>query len=446
MEYAAKLERLRADLHARGAAELGLHKHTSNLFRDRAARPDPKVDLSGFDRVVSVSPEESAVTCEAMATYADIVDATLAKGTMPCVVPQLKSITIGGAAAGVGIEASSFRYGLVHESLLAIDVLLADGTVVTCAPENEHRDLFFGFPNSYGTLGYALKVTARTIPVARHVRLQHIAHAESGAYFADLERQCRGDSDFIDGTVFAANQMYITIGRFVDTAPYRSDYTFERIYYRSIRERDSDYLSARDYIWRWDTDWFWCSKNVHAQNPIVRRLLGRRRLNSVTYARVMRWNSRWGVTRLLSRMRGVHPESVIQDVDIPIARAPEFLAFLMREIGILPVWVCPVRARDSTVQFPLYRLEPDTLYVNFGFWDVIEDRQPRPQGFHNRAVERKVVELGGIKSLYSDVYFAEDEFWSIYNKPAYDALKRRYDPQGVFRDLYSKCARAPATA
>jgi len=42
-------------------------------------------------------------------------------------------------------------------------VLLADGAIVTCTPANEHRDLFFGFPNSYGTLGYALKVTVRTV-------------------------------------------------------------------------------------------------------------------------------------------------------------------------------------------------------------------------------------------------------------------------------------------
>ena len=75
-------------------------------------------------------------------------------------------------------------------------------------------------------------------------------------------------------------------------APYASDYTFEHIYYRSIRERTQDFLRTRDYLWRWDTDWFWCSKNVGAQQPLVRRLLGRKRLNSITYQRIMRWNSR----------------------------------------------------------------------------------------------------------------------------------------------------------
>ncbi len=35
--------------------------------------------------------------------------------------------------------------------------------------------------------------------------------------------------------------------------------------------------------------------------------------------------------------------------------------------------------------------------------------------------------------------FTPEEFWRIYNKPAYDALKRKYDPFGRFRDLYAKC-------
>jgi len=67
---------------------------------------------------------------------------------MPAVVPQLKTITIGGAAAGVGIEATSFRQGLVHDTLLEMDGWLPHGELVTCAPDNARSDLFFGFPNS----------------------------------------------------------------------------------------------------------------------------------------------------------------------------------------------------------------------------------------------------------------------------------------------------------
>jgi len=438
--HESKLARLRAELAAGGPNGIGLAKNTSNLFRDREAQVRPRVDLSGFNEVVEVDTARSSVAAEGMTTYADLVAATLARGVMPCVVPQLKSITLGGAAAGVGIEASSFRYGLVHDTLLALDVLLADGSIVTCTPDNEHRDLFYGFPNSYGTLGYALKVTARTVPVKPYVRIEHVRYADPNAYFADLEARCRAkDADFIDGTVFSAGEMVITSGRFADSAPYTSDYTYEHIYYRSIRERSDDYLTVHDYIWRWDTDWFWCSKNLGVQNPVVRRLVGRERLNSTTYAKVMRWNSKWGFTRAFSRLRGKTPESVIQDVDIPIARASEFLAFFLAEVGVLPVWICPIGGYHDEAKFPLYRVDPKILYVNFGFWDVVEDKVKREPGHYNRRIERKVAELGGVKSLYSDSYYPEDEFWRLYDKGAYDALKARYDPKARFRNLYEKC-------
>jgi FAD/FMN-containing dehydrogenase len=445
--HRAKIDQLLAGLRS-GPGNFGLAKKTSNLFRDRvrdgAARP--KVDLSGFNEVVRVDLAHGIVEAEGMTTYADLVKATLSHGLMPCVVPQLKSITLGGAAAGVGIEASSFKYGLAHETLAAIDVLLADGSVAHCTPDNEHRDLFYGFPNSYGTLGYALSLATKTVPVKPYVKLEHVRHKDPSAYFEDLEARCRARGsdyadDFIDGTVFSGHEMYLTLGRFADTAPATSDYTFEQIYYRSIREKKNDWLTTRDFIWRWDTDWFWCSKNLGVQNPIVRRIVGRKRLNSTTYTKVMRWNSRWGITRALTRLSGRQPESVIQDVDVPVERCAEFLEFFLREIGILPVWICPIRAYDARSDFTLYRYDPEKTYVNFGFWDVV--RAPadpeRPPGYFNRKVERKVAELGGIKSLYSDSYYSEEEFWKIYNKPTYDALKKRYDPRGRFKNLYEKC-------
>jgi len=437
--HESKLALLRAELAAGGPGGIGLAKSTSNLFRDREVQARPRVDLSGFDEVVEVDAARSRVSAEGMTPYADLVDATLAHGVMPCVVPQLKSITLGGAAAGVGIEASSFRYGLVHDTLLAIDVLLADGSVVSCTPDNEHRDLFYGFPNSYGTLGYALKVTARTVPVKPYVRLEHVPHTKPERFFEDLEARCRSDADFVDGTVFSGSEMYLTLGRFADGAPYASDYTYERIYYRSIRERAEDYLNVRDFIWRWDTDWFWCSKNLGMQSPLVRRLVGRERLNSTTYTKVMRWNSRVGLTSFLFRLAGKSPESVIQDVDLPIDRCAEFLDFLLKEVGVLPIWICPIRAYDPKAVFPLYRVDPQTLFVNFGFWDVVKDPVKREPGHYNRKIERKVAEMGGVKSLYSDSYYPEDEFWRLYDKPAYDALKARYDPKARFKNLYEKC-------
>jgi FAD/FMN-containing dehydrogenase len=435
--YQKKKESLAAQLRA-GRGPVALHKETSNLFRDRPTAERRKLDVRGFNEVIQVTP--SWVETEGMITYESLVDACLPHGVMPAVVPQLKTITLGGAVAGVGIESSSHRQGLVHDTVLEIDVLLGDGRIVTATRDNEHAALFHGFPNSYGTLGYALRVKARTIAVKPYVHLTHLRFSGGKAYFENLEAHLRdGTADFVDGTVFGPGEMYITLGRFTDEAPRTSDYTFENIYYRSIREKKEDWLTVRDYLWRWDTDWFWCSKNVLAQNWFARRFLyGRERLGSKTYTKIMRWNSRAGVTKKLERVLGLHSESVIQDVDIPIARAAEFLDFYAREIALWPQWICPIGFDAQKTSFTLYPMRHD-FYVNFGFWDVKRTREAHPPGHFNRLIERKVAELGGIKSLYSDSFFPEEEFRQLYGGSAYAGLKSAYDPESAFPGLYEKC-------
>ena len=73
---------------------------------------------------------------------------------------------------GLGIESSSLRSGMPHESVIEMEILTGDGRVVTAAPGNEHDALYRGFPNSYGTLGYALSLTIELEPVTPYVHLQ----------------------------------------------------------------------------------------------------------------------------------------------------------------------------------------------------------------------------------------------------------------------------------
>jgi hypothetical protein len=428
-------ERLRAS-----KGEVRLRKSISHIFRNRFQPPATKLDVRSFNDVLVVDSAAGTVDVEGMTPYMKLAGACFAHGVLPAVVPQLKSITIGGACAGLGIEASSFRYGLAHETVTELEVLLADGDIITCTPDNAHSDLFFGFPNSFGTLGYALRVKAKTIPAKKYVEITHIPHRDARVFFRELQTWCqRPDADFVDGVVFGPGEHYLTIGRFVDEAPFTSDYTYLNIYYRSIRERERDYLTTLDYIWRWDTDWFWCSRMLYAQNPVVRRLLGRKRLNSIFYKKVIDWRPGNHLRRIWRRLFDVHHEAIIQDVDVTIEKAPAFLEFFQREIGLTPVWICPFKAFDPAHRFPLFATEPEALYVNFGFWDSKFTPAAHPEGHFNRLIERKLIELRGIKSLYSDSYFAPDEFWALYNKPAYDKLKAKYDPAGRLSDIYRKC-------
>ena len=204
--------------------------------------------------------------------------------------------------------------------------------------------------------------------------------------------------------MFTADEAYLTLASWADEAPYTSDYTGNQIYYRSIQQRRVDYLTVRDYLWRWDTDWFWCSRAFGAQNPRIRRLWPKRWLRSDVYWKLIRLENRYHVAARLEARKGLPPrERVVQDVEIPLDRTADFLRWFLREVPIEPVWLCPLRLRsqEAGTPWPLYPLRRGETYVNVGFWSTvaIEDgrcrrrREPADRGGGRRARRSQVALL-----------------------------------------------------
>lgn len=441
-DYQTRKARVIADARALVASghQLALGKRTSNLFRNRAPASQ-RIDVSDFNHVLTINTDELWVEVEGMTPFATVVAETLKVGCLPTVVPELKSITVGGALTGVAIESSSFRYGLVHETIIESEILLADGSVVTCTAHNEHRDLFFAFPNTYGSLGYALKVKMKLVRAKPYVRLRHSHFTDPTTCFAQMQAVCvanrnQGAIAFVDGMALAENDLHLTTAEFVDSVPYTSNYQWLQIYYQSIPKRDEDYLTTEDYIWRWDSDWFWCSKNFGMHNKLLRLLVGKWVLHSTCYWKMMRFARNSKVVAWLERTFGERKETIIQDIEVPIHNAEAFHRFFHQSIGIKPVWMCPVQSFDANTHYPFYALTSDTLFVNFGFWDAIASRES--DGHYNRLIEAKVGELSGHKSLYSAVYYTEQQFWQLYNREHYQTIKQRYDAVSGLKDWYQK--------
>jgi FAD/FMN-containing dehydrogenase len=139
--------------------------------------------------------------------------------------------------------------------------------------------------------------------------------------------------------------------------------------------------------------------------------------------------------RLLPKSKA--EESVIQDVDIPIENAVEFFDFLLAEIGITPVWICPFMNFERI--YDLYAFDSNKLYINFGFWDMIPSAYG--EGHFNKKIESRLPGLNGKKALYSTAYYDEETFWEIFNRTRYQELKKKYDPDGILQNLYAKCVR-----
>ena len=339
-------------------ATVRLAKPTSNLFRTRTRRDAPGLDTSGLTGVIAVDRTNRTADVQGMCSFETLVAATLPYGLSPLVVPQLKTITVGGAVTGLGIESASFRNGLPHESVVEMDILTGAG-------------------ESYLCLGMQ---TSAPGPV--------------------------------------------------------SDYTGRAIYYRSIRQRGEDRLTIHDYLWRWDTDWFWCSRAFGAQHPVVRRLWPRRYRRSSVYWELIGYDQRFGIADRIEAFRGRPPrERVVQDIEVPIEHAAEFLDWFLREVPIEPVWLCPLRLRDPA-GWPLYPLAAGHTYVNIGFWSSVPAADT--PGAANRRIEQKVSDLNGHKSLYSDAFYDRDEFDRLYGGDTYKTVKKTYDPETRLLDLYAK--------
>jgi FAD/FMN-containing dehydrogenase len=443
--HAAGVQRLLESYRAApAAAPVRLAKPTSNLFRTRARTSAKGLDTSGLTGVIAIDAEARTADVAGMCTYEDLVAATLPHGLAPLVVPQLKSITLGGAVTGLGIESTSFRNGLPHESVLEMDILTGAGEVLTASPE-EHADLYRAFPNSYGTLGYAVRLRVDLERVKPFVALRRVRFHSLVDLVATMRGILETDSfdggsvDYLDGVVFSAAESYLCLGSKTSAPGPVSDYTGQQIYYRSIQHDNGvtdDRLTIHDYLWRWDTDWFWCSEAFGAQNPRIRRIWPRRYRRSSFYSKLMTYEQRFQIGDRIEKLGGRPPrERVVQDIEVPIERCAEFLSWFLDTVPITPIWLCPLKLQSDD-GWPLYPIQPGRSYVNVGFWSTVPVGSA--VGATNRLIEHTVGELDGHKSLYSDSYYSREEFDELYGGESYRAVKNRYDPDSRLLDLYAK--------
>lgn len=421
-------------------------KTVSYLFRPRKQPSTKLTTLGHFKNILEIDSVSKIAHVGGMITFYDLVKETLKQGLLPEVVPELRGITVGGSVAGLAVESSSFKYGLVHEAVTEMEVLTGEGAILTCRRDNENSSLFYGMPNSYGTLGYAISAKLKLVSASPFVKLEHSKFDNLNEYFQAMEQSCKHPElyNFIDGAIFSPNLMVMTKATFAESAPYTSNYRQQGIYYKSIQEKDVDYLTTSDYIWRWDADSFWSTEGTVIQHPYVRQLFGDVMLRSDrlkmlgNFAGQMHKN----VQKINSALFGSWPqkyrESIIQDVGIPIENCASFVSWLDEHIGIYPLFVCPTQSPNPENKYPLWDLHQGSLACDIGIFGSRSVVAKTEKGHLNRQIEDAVEQSGGKKSLYSQSFFKENTFEKLYCNNGYHDLKKNYDPHNYFPSLYQK--------
>ena len=121
------------------------------------------LDLSAM-RGVIVDPEARTARVLGGSLVADVDHATNAFG-LAAPFGIISTTGVGGLTLGGGIGNLTRKLGLSIDNLLALDVVLADGSFVR-ASEDEHQDLFWALRGGGGNFGAVTAFTFRLSPVA----------------------------------------------------------------------------------------------------------------------------------------------------------------------------------------------------------------------------------------------------------------------------------------
>jgi FAD-linked oxidoreductase len=135
---------------------------SGHSFTAVGAAHDRAIDLSAWTGVVSADVDSGLVTVRAGTTLRALNAELDRLGLAMTNLGDIDAQTIAGAIS-TGTHGTGARFGGISTQVAALELVLADGSVVTCSPD-ERQDLFAAGRVGLGALGVISTVTLRTEP------------------------------------------------------------------------------------------------------------------------------------------------------------------------------------------------------------------------------------------------------------------------------------------
>jgi D-lactate dehydrogenase (cytochrome) len=145
------------------------------------------IDLTRMDRILAVRPADLTTTVQPGVTR-EALNRKLGEAGLFFPVDPGADASLGGMAATNASGTTTVRYGGMRAQVLALEVVLADGSVVRTGSRARKTsagfDLTSLFVGSEGTLGVITELTLRVHGIPEHVVAARVS-------FPDLEAACR---------------------------------------------------------------------------------------------------------------------------------------------------------------------------------------------------------------------------------------------------------------
>ncbi|KAI9727403.1 MAG: hypothetical protein M1834_008409 [Cirrosporium novae-zelandiae] len=395
------------------------------------------VDISSLKNVLDVNTETRTAIVEPNVPMDALVTATLKCDLVPLVVPEFPGITVGGAFSGTAAESSSFKHGFFDNSVYNIEIILADGTIEKASPL-QNPDLFYGAAGSFGTLGVITLLKIKLRPAKKYVKLTYTPFTDIPSVISALNTLMSAESqyDYIDAIVFSPMRSILVLGRLTSKASHplvkfhrASDPWFYIHASRTKSKTPTTFIvPLTSYLFRYDRGAFWMGSYSQKFSPCLPfNAFTRFLLNPLMRTR--------NLYKALHASGRSAEKFLIQDLTLPSESAQAFIDWLDPNLGIYPLWLCPI-ASDTHAPMHAFPTNPPFL-LNVGVWGLLprstlmSTHAPSPAVKHNRVLEAKVKQLGGKKWLYAKTYYDESEFWDIYDRGGYEALRRKWRAGGL---------------
>ena len=408
--------------------------HGSTNSTRHASKGNKLVNTSSLSHVLEVDPESRTAKVEPNVPMDRLVEETLKYGLIPPVVMEFPGITVGGGYAGTSGESSSYKHGFFNRTLNSVEMVLANGNIVTCS-EKEKSDLFYGAAGACGTLGVTTMVELQLIEAKKFVETTYHPVSSMGEAIEKInEATADAELDYVDGILYSKSQGAIVTGRLTDSPGdnipvQRFSDPKDPWFYLHVKDvianrtgPMTEAIPLAEYLFRYDRGGFWVGASAFEYFNVPFNNFTRWWLDDFLHTRMM-------YTAL--HASGQSKKYVVQDLALPYSAADQFVNYTDKVFGIYPLWLCPLRQSPQPTMHP--HLEQTTaggeeqeLMLNIGLWGY---GPSRPDDFlkANKDLERKLRELGGMKWLYAQTYYTEDAFWEMYDRKWYDSLRVKYD-------------------